>query len=543
MKFRACISKSTWLVACIMALILLFTACAAPAKPPATPPVSTGPKYGGTLHLAYLMDLSSLDPIKSTSIVDRALPLLYTDTLVKWSGRNDEKLTVAPSLATSWEISPDGKQFTFKLRQGVKWQNLPPVNGREFTSTDAKFSLERVMDPKSKSPLAPYVANFDRIETPDKYTLVIYTKTPDPTVLSTLAGGTSGMCAKEVIDQDGDASKTIVGTGPFMLEKYTPGVGFAFKKNPDYWEKGKPYLDRVELTYMTDSSQRLAAFRAGQLDRVVEGKLNTDAIKSTVKDLQMIPGVNLIGSAFISSLKQADKPWANKKVRQALQYAIDYDGLIAAALNGQGSRTDYLAPSFADFGARQVAELPKRDIAKAKAMLAEAGYPDGFKATIMQHTSRLDAWGGAVEPLAAMLKDVGVELQILPMQQADFVSKTRSGDYEYCTMALICNAPELDNNLTPMYKTKGTYNRSMYSNPKVDELLEIERTSFNNLPERQKTTKQILDILHEDVPVIPLYYQYDTHIAQPWVKGWDRAGDPGTFLAWHELANVWLDKK
>jgi ABC-type transport system substrate-binding protein len=541
MKLRAHLSNLLKLAAIIMVLVVLVS-CAAPAKPAATQPVTTGPKYGGTLHLAYVMDLSTMDPIMSTSIVDRALPILYTDTLVKWQGKNDEKLTVVPALASSWDIAPDGLTYTFHLRKGVKWQNLPPVNGRDFTAADAKFSLERVMDPKSKSPLAPYVASFKDIQAPDDYTLVINMKAADPTVLATLCGGTAGMCAKEVIAKDGDAGKTIVGTGPFILEKYTPGVGFAFKKNPDYWDKGKPYLDRLELTFVPDASARVAAFRAGQLDRVVEGKLNTDAIKSTVKNVQLIPGCNLIGSAFIPSLKYPDKPWAKKEVRQALQYAIDYDGLISAVLNGQGSRTDYLAPSFADYGARQVAELPKRDIAKAKAMLTAAGYPDGFKAVIMQHTNRLDAWGGAVEPLAPMLKEIGVDLTIQPMQQADFVSKTRAGDFEFCTMALICNSPELDNNLSPMYKTKGTYNRAVYSNPRVDELLDLQRKAFNNVPDRQKYSKQILDILHEDVPIIPLYYQYDTHIAQPWVKGWDNAGDPATFYAWQELPGVWLDK-
>lgn len=529
--------KSIVFVAVLVALV----ACAAPTQPASPEPSAGGPKYGGTLRLAYIMDVSTLDPIKSTSLIDRALPLLYNDGLVKWVGRNDEEPKLAPCLATSWDISPDGLTYTFKLREGVRWQNIPPVNGREFTSADVKYGIERMMDPESKSPMALYLYSIKSIETPDKYTLILKTGSPDPGLLGSLASG-MGTVAHEVIEQDGDASKTIIGVGPFIFEKYTPHVGFTFRKNPDYWDKGKPYVDRVELTYMPDAASRVAAFRAGQIDRLVEGKTNLELIKSTVKDAQFIPGVQLTGSAFIPSLKYPDKPWANKKVRQALQYAIDYDGLINAVLNGQGSRTDYLSPSFVDYGARPVSELPQYDKEKAKAMLAEAGYPDGFKATFIQHTSRLDAWGGAVEPLTAMFKEVGVDCDIRPMQQTEFVSTHRSGDYEFSTMVVICAQPELDSNLTYMYMTGAPYNRARYSNPKVDELLQQQRVAFTNIPERQRITRQIMEILHEDVPIIPLYYQWDTHITQPWVKGWDNAADPNTGFAWQALSDVWIDK-
>jgi peptide/nickel transport system substrate-binding protein len=231
-------------------------------------------------------------------------------------------------------------------------------------------------------------------------------------------------------------------------------------------------------------------------------------------------------------------------VRQALQYAIDYDGLIQAVLNGGGARTDYLSPKkFGDYGARQVVDLPKYDLSKAKAMLADAGYGSGFKATMLQHTDRLDAWGGAVEPLAAMFKKVGVDIQIAPLAQADYVSRTRSGDFELGSSVLVCTAPELDNNLSPMYKTKGTYNRAQYSDARVDELLGLEAKEYANTAQRQKYVKEIMQKLADDVPVIPLFYQFDSHITQSWTKGWDNAADPATSTAWQEIANVWLDKK
>jgi peptide/nickel transport system substrate-binding protein len=530
------------LLALIMVVALVLGACAAPAKAPA-PPVAAGPKYGGTITVPYLMDFSTLDPIMSTSIVDRAVVHLYGDTLITWSGKNDENPKIVPHVATSWEITPDGMTYTFHMAQGIKWQNLPPVNGRELVADDYKFSFERIMNPKTKSPLAPYLANIDHIDAPDKYTLKIFMKTPDPSMLSSLAGPSSSAFAREVIERDGDATKTIIGTGPFIWDKYTPGVGVTFKKNPDYWIKGKPYLDGVQCLFMTDAAARLAAFRTGQLARTVEGKTNADLIKSSVPGATIVPGVNLLGSCLVFNLGKTDKPWADKKVRQALQYAIDYDGLIQAVLNGQGSRTDFLnAKQYADYGARQIADLPKYDLAKAKAMLADAGYAGGFKVPILQHTNRMDAWGGAVEPLAAMFKQVGIDAQIVPSAQADYASKLRAGDFEMATSVILATQPELDSNLPPMYKTKGTYNRAQYSNARVDELLGLEAKNFANTTQRQTYVKEIMKILADEVPVIPLYYQFDSHITQPWLMGWDNSADPGTATAWQEIANVWINK-
>jgi peptide/nickel transport system substrate-binding protein len=538
MKRSPVIRKVYTILACILISMLVLGACAAPAKAPA--PVSTGPKYGGILHLAYIMDINLLDFSKLGTIVVRSLPFLYTNTLTTWSGKNDESYQLVPCLATSWEISPDGLGYTFNLRKGVKWQNLPPVNGREFTSADVKWNIDRIKDPATKSPVAPYLAAVDRVETPDNYTVKIVMKAPDPFFIYATAGIYMG--AHEVAEQDGDLSKTVLGTGPFMIDKYSQGSGISFKRNPDYWDKGKPYLDGVECTYMTDASARLAAFRAGRLDRLVEGKANTDLIKSSVPGAQIVPGIGLVGSALYFNLKNPDKPWADKKVRQAIQYAIDYDGLIQAVLNGSGSRTDFLAPSFKDWGARQIADLPKQDIAKSKAMLADAGYPNGFKATMLQHMDRMDAWGGAVEPLVAMLKVVGVDAQIVPAAQADFVAKMRSGDYELGTNTMICTGPDPDGCLPPMYFSKGAYNRMSYNNPTVDGLIAQERKSVADVTQRQQAVKQIMQTLADDVPVIPLFYQYNYSVAQPWVKGWNNSADPLVTTAWYEVANVWLDK-
>ncbi len=536
------------LLALIIASILIITSCssAAPAKPAVAPAVDAGPKYGGTLRVAYNMDINTLDSIMSTSIIDRALGYLYGDTLVRWSGKNDEAPKLVPHLAEKWEIAPDGMSYTFYLQKGVKFQNLPPVNGRECTAADFKYSLERIKDPKTKSPMAPYMASIASVEAPDKYTLKLVMKTPDPAMLTSLAGPNTSVLAREAIEQEGGAGnpKNIIGTGPFIIDKYTKGSGITFKRNPDYWIKGKPYLDSVECIYMPDPSARLAAFRAGQLDRVIEGKTSADLIKNSVPGANLVPGIALLGSGLVFNLGMKDKPWANVKVRQALQYAIDYDGLIQAVLDGAGARTDFLHPTaFADYGARPVAELPKKDLAKAKALLAEAGYPNGFKAAMVQHTTRMDAWGGAVEPLAAMLKEVGVDITIVPVGQADYVAKIRSGDFELMTSVVLATQPELDSNLSPMYKTKGAYNRAQFSNARVDELLALEAQNFTDTAQRQKYAKEIMQILAEQVPVIPLYYNYNTHITQPWVKGWDNAADPPQTFSWYQLANVWIDKK
>lgn len=535
-----------WIItACMLisSLILVSCAPAAPASTAKPAAVSSDPKYGGTLRLSVEVDVTHLDPSIGMTRAERAFAKYWGDTLVTWEGKDDETAKLAPCLAKSWDISPDGLTVTFKLREGVKWQNIAPVNGREFTSEDVKFFFEHQLDPNFKGRIKGYLNTIKNIETPDKYTVVLKLKAPYPGLLNILPYGPFAMQAREVVEKYGDYGTVIVGTGPFIYvpEESQKGSRWIFKKNPDYWQKGKPYVDRLEVTYIKDESMALAQFRTGQLDRLWASKTVADEIKKTNPDASILPRIGIVGSGLYFGMSQSPDTVGAVKVRQAIRYAIDTQGLVQAVTNGAGSSTSFMAP-FID-GAPQLSDLPKQDIAKAKALLVEAGFPNGFKTTILQDMSKPECWGGQVEPIVAMLKQVGIDAEIKQMDKAAIQGVLRSGKFDIASHTVVSVGPPDADYCLSNYETGAPYNFSRYSNKQFDELLIKERQLILQPEQRKAVVKQMQDILNRDLPAIPTFYSWGFHVVQPWIKGWENAADPNYDLGVHNVKYVWIDKK
>lgn len=537
-------NKVIALIGCILTVVILLTSCAAPtAKTPSASNTSTEPKYGGTLRVGYATAPTNLDSFVVGVVPGATNGVIKTfaQTLVRWEGTSDRGATVAPLLAKSWEVSPDGYTWTFHLQEGVKYQNAAPMNGREFTADDVVYYTKRIMDPANKQ-ASRSTLDAKSIEAVDKYTVKITNNSKSPGFLAYMAHGYYVPIPKEIVEAPGGADKNTVGTGAFTMSDYSRDTKAVLKKNPDYWEKGKPYLDSVELYFIPDASARLAAFRAGQLDVLpTEGKANKDAIEKSVPGVVIQDGVGLREAGLILNNKKP--PLDNKLVRQALQYAIDYDGLIKAAMDGAAFRSGYLAPWFSEWGSKPVSALPARDIAKAKALLAQAGYPNGFQTTIMQNTGQMETFGNAVEPVAAMLKEVGIEAKIVPQDNASFLSKMRSGDYDMSIYTLYSARPfDPNNSVQQQWSSKSMANFMGYKNPKMDELILAQQDQYPNKEKRIGTVKQILSLLEDDVPSIPLYVSTNYFIKQPYVKGWDNMADPHMCYSSGALPYVWLSK-
>lgn len=533
------------LLACFLILVVLLTACAAPAAKP-TPATTTGassstPKMGGTLKMAISQKPTTLDLFVAgqNSPASIAVNKLFNQTLTQWAGKDDAHATLAPLLAKSWDISPDGKTYTFHLREGVKFQNLPPMNGREFTAEDYKYHLERIKDPNNKYQMR---TSFDlnKIEVIDKYTLAVTTNAKVPGYLAYTQFDV--MHPKEIVEAAGGAAKNTVGVGPYILTDYNPDVKAVFKKNPDYWDKGKPYLDSIELYFMPDAATRMAAFRAGEIDVLPqEGKSVRDNIERTVTGAVIQGDIGFIEGGLLLNNKR--EPFDKKQVRQAIQYALDCDAIITSALDGAGRRTGYLAPWFSDWGGKEASALPKRDVAKAKALLAEAGFPSGFKTTILQNTGRMETYGNAVEPIVAMLKEVGIDAAIVQADNTAFLGKWRSGDFDMAVGFLLTARPlDPDNSIRQMWKTKTGYNFVGYSNPKVDALINAEQDAFPDNDKRKPMFKEIIGILEDEVPSVPMYITTNYYIKQPWVKGLDNIADIHAYYGVIHLPGAWIDK-
>jgi peptide/nickel transport system substrate-binding protein len=546
MKLNKHLNKVLVLIAIIVISSLVLASCAtpAPAKTTAPAPVAAEPKSGGILKVGIRTIPPSLDTFVAglTATATYAIFKTFNQTLARWDGKNDREAVAAPLLAKSWEVSPDGLTYTFHLREGVKWQNVPPGNGREVTADDWAYHFNRLADPANKHQ-ARTTLDMKSCEAVDKYTFKVTTNQKAPGFLAYVAGSTLAPTPKEVVEAPGGAEKNWVGTGPFILTEYVRDVKAVFKKNPNYWDTGKPYLDGVEIYFMPDPAARLAAFRSGTLDVLPsESKTNRDAIEKSVTGVQIQDGISMLEAGLLLNLKKA--PFDNKQVRQALLYSIDYEGLIKAALDGGGMRTGYLAPWFGEWGAKQLADLPKRDVAKAKALLAEAGFPNGFKTTILQNTGNMEFAGNAVEPVVAMLKEVGIEATIVQADNPTFISKWRAGNYDMTIWTCFTGRPyDPDNSLRQQWASKGAGNVGGYNNAKVDELIKAQQDAFPDKEKRKPFVKEILTILEDEVPAVPLYIMTNYYIKQPWVKGMDGIADPQGAFGLQALPGTWMDKK
>lgn len=539
-----------WLVITVSLLLLIpFVFSCAPVAPEAVAPAPSAKiKTGGTLHLVGEFDTKGFDPYIGADVVKRRLHDQVFNRLLMWPPSMDPVAAIG-DLAESWS-QPDPKTYVFHLRKGVKWHNKPPVNGREFDAEDVKLSFERQMSPNPKFQTRYYYELVDRIETPDKYTVRILLKELNAAFLDILTvRGTAIILPKEVVRQVGENEvpfELMIGTGPFTWEGYTPAVNGVFKKNPEFFRKDRPYLDGVEVHIIPESATRVAAFRAGELDIVHTGKAEHDQVMSTNPKTTVIqiPGINPEAVSANHLRLRGDKPpFKDVRVRKAVALAIDYDEIIKTVFDGAGTRTGFLPPWYHDlWGAPLVKDLWQRDVAKAKQLMAEAGYAGGFKASILG-SNRRRGWADPAVVLREQLKQIGIDVTPNIIEHGQYAAQMYRSEYEM-NLGATTSSP-YDGAYTgdpyPMlyapYHTKGGRNFDKYSNPEVDRLIEeLGRTL--DMAKRKELTIKIQKILMEEFPEIPLMYAYGYHMLQPWVKNWK----PSLFNEMDWNFETWLDK-
>ena len=304
------------------------------------------PKRGGTLTIRG-WDPPLFDPMLTTAYRVQ-IPISFTHSrLVKHKAGP----SVAPGtfpiegdLAESW-TQPNETTYVFKLRRGVRWHPKPPVNGRELTSADVKYTIERFLTVKG-NPSAYMLRAIDHVETPDAATVRIVLKEPNAWFLDMLANPmTVAVVAREVVEKFGDLKKaeSVMGTGPWMLDSHRPNAGLTFVRHPQYFQTGLPHIDRVEMVVDEDNASRMAAFLVGKYDLGWEfpGAIQrTDwvQIKDTLK--QRRPGLRT--AEFVSnvethiSMRTDQKPFNDVRVRQAMSMAIDRQGILDATAEGVG---------------------------------------------------------------------------------------------------------------------------------------------------------------------------------------------------------------
>jgi peptide/nickel transport system substrate-binding protein len=362
----------------------------APASyPDWIPPSTKPPKRGGVLTRASAWDPPVIDPRLTQSVGLYQFVGLTSNRLVRYvysdEAANANDLTLKGDLAESWTASQDNRVWTFKLRPGVKWHNMAPVNGREFVAADVKYCFEQY----AKEGVQAFTfQEVEGVETPDKHTARVHLKTPNALFPQNLAEPVAVMFAREVMEEDGDLKKRLVGTGPYTLKEHTRKVRIVLTRNPDYYDKGRPYVDEYVILSTPDAATRLAAFRTGQSDIIWLASMSeVEILRRTNPNIQVQAYPNTL-TPFGVALAQDKPPFNDVRVRRAISMAIDRQKQVDTVFEGHGILgwgVPYIYYQDAMPTAKDLGPWWQFKPAEAKKLLAEAGHPSGFSTTLFYY--------------------------------------------------------------------------------------------------------------------------------------------------------------
>ena len=392
---------------------------------------------------------------------------------------------LVPWLAEKWHTS-DNKNYTFFLKKGVRFQN-----GREMKAADVKFVFDRAMNPETKHPAVKQYEVIADIIVKDDYTITFALKTTNANFLLTMARQGSVIYPREAVDT---LKSEPIGTGPYKVAEWVRGDRIVLAKNADYHVKGLPKLDRVTYRFIPDPNAALAALKAGDVDATMFG-LGPEHIPDLQKDPRFQVIVGETTNDVIMSMNNSRKPFTDVRVRRAVTYGINKPEVVKGAMFGfgrvLGTNVDPLNPYFVDMSGA----MPY-DPAKAKKLLAEAGYPNGFEAVLKvapqyYYTVRTG------EVLADQLQKVGVKIKIEQIEWGQWLSRVwKDADYDL-TIIGHAEAWDVANYANPKYYFR-------YDSPEFQKIFQESEVTVDDKARRELYVK-IQKKLVEDAPVVWLY--------------------------------------
>ena len=472
-------------------------------------------KRGGSL-VVRSGPLRGIDPHLETWAA--ALQVIHQtyNALLKF---NHDGTKILPDLAESWE-QKDDLTYSFRLRQGVKFHNVPPVNGRELTSEDVKYSIERQMtDQPGKFQHAYFfLGKLASIQTPDKYTIVFKTKEPYAPFLNYIASPWTVIVAREAVEKHGDLQRHAIGTGPFIMQEYRREQEAVFVKNPAYFKKGLPYLDEVRLQYVIDPVAATAAFRGQQTDISLLEFADVPSIKASNGKIKVAEITTMFPIVLrtrpYDEQRPLKPPFTEKRVRQAIQAAIKQEEFIEIVRSGWGATMTGPIPTYRKPWALPASARPEFDLKKAKRLLTEAGYASGFETELI-----VGSPGDNVKS-AQVVKDqlarVGIQVNLKPMEMAQYYNKSYSYDYSMSVHTAL-TGEEPEEAIRPYYGANATYYR--WGNREIHRLID-EQAKILELKKRVEMVHLIQRMLLDDAPNVFLYTPIAHYGVQPWVKNY-----------------------
>ena len=532
-------------LAAALAPLTLALAALAPA-----PAEAQQPKRGGVLRIAE-RELPGLDPHGTVSFLSHSWMSLSYSLLVRHPNGPEQKhaadFSIVPDLAERWEYKTP-TQVVFTLRKGVRFHNKPPVNGREVTADDVKWSLERFI---AKSGFKQRLESVQAIDVVDRHTVRITLKEPFAPLLSHLAN--PSFCAilpKEAEEKfkDFNHPDAVIGTGPFILRSYEKGVRLVFERNPDYFMKGMPYLDGVVGEVAPDTSTRLSLLRSGKAEFAhIWGWLSPDEvrdIKKTNPEL-VATAYQVIGQGYIY-MRTDQPPFNDVRVRRAVSLAIDRKSWNEALLFNEGCVDSGPVPCALKEWKLDAAKMdPAKakyqvgyDPAEAKKLLAEAGHGKGLTVPMFHWPGYVSPWKSFYDLAAESLGKVGITVELKPEEYGKYISTTFLGKFDRMAMGPSTPFTEVDDWLFGTHHPGQSANRSSVNDVELDKLLVAQRRELDV----RKRTAMVQDIQRYLADkayyvYVPSWPQYVTH--PKYVKGFLHHDGYGLGM---RLVYTWIDK-
>lgn len=512
-------------VTLLLLLILTLPACApgthtAPAN--ASQATRNG-SAGGSVTRALTSEPTSLDPQGIAGSGQNVIfPYLF-DTLVY----RDVDNSYQPFLAESWQIAPDGRSVTFKLRQDVKFTDGTPLNADAVV-----FTFERFKKVGAKSPIAAGVMSIDAIQAVDPFTVEFSFKQPSSTFFGTISMPYAGILSPAAVQSEGEAfAQKPVGTGPFMLSHWEPGVSITLDRNPNYhWapkvvkNQAAPYIQQAIFKVIPDPAAQLAALQKGEVDVVFVNQ------PDQIERLRQDSNLNLIDATLNSLIylgfncKKA--PFDQAEVRQALAHAVNKPELVKTVLNGTAEPAFApLAPTLPGYDASLQQDELGFDLTQTNTLLSKAGFsrgPDGtwlrngepFKVTLLTSTRAPN--GDLATLLQSQFKAAGISVEVKQLEAQAAMAAFSKGDYDLMLWRYDWN----DADVLSIYLGSsqiGKTNRNFYSNPAVDELLEQAMHEMDTKA-RAEMYLEAQKVILSDAVWQPLYVPKDVIVARKTLK-------------------------
>ncbi len=489
-------------IAIILVSVLLLVGCGSGSSTGGLEP-GDGEGIKDTIIFAQGADITSLDPHIGRQLRACTVSSNMFDTLTKF----DSDMNIEPSIAESWERLSD-LSVKFNIRKGIKFHN-----GDELTAEDVKYSLERAM----ASEHVGYTVSFiDNVEMEDDYTVIVNTEEPYGVILAALTSTTAGIVSKRAAMELGDDfALNPVGSGPFKLVEWKQGEYCKLEAFEDYY-LGKPETQYVIMKVVPESTQRSILLETGEIDLAYELAPNDVGRVAGNDELTVFEGLS--SKVIEVSLNCASKgPIGNKLVRQAVELAIDKDTLVENVVYGKG-KPEVLPVTPALYGYIDYPEKNKYNIQKAKELLAQAGYADGFETSIFVENDQ--TFIELSQVIQNQLSEIGIKVDIEVMEYGTLLDLVYDGDeYEMWMTFWNTTVGDADRAVHSLFFSKhGGINDSRYSSDKMDELLMAQRTELDQ-EKRLEIFKEIYDLLAEDMPIVTLYAAYNLVGANKKVQG------------------------